>query len=183
MKQIAYIVLSALLMFTCVSPVHASEKEAGSTATLSGSFGDMLVDKRLVQLSNYLESVNSPMADSAEHFIHEADRLDLDWKLVVAISGVESYFGRRVPQNSYNAWGWAIFTGRSSGKYFKSWNDGITVVSEGLKEKYVNRGLDTVEKMGYVYAADPTWAWKVNHFIEKIASYQPRSTSELAIAL
>lgn len=183
MKQLTYLVLSALFVFTCVSPAYASEKEAGATATLSAAIGDKIADERVIQLKNYLEAVHSPMADSAEHFVNEADLLNLDWKLVAAISGVESNFGVHIPQNSYNAWGWAIFTGRQSGRYFESWNDGITVVSEGLKDKYVDRGSDTVWSIGPIYAADPSWAWKVNHFMEEIASYQPRSTSELAIAL
>lgn len=183
MKQLTYLVLLALVAFTCISPAYASEKEAGATASLSGTFGDMGVDKRVMHLKNYLEAVNSPMAVSAERFINEADRLNLDWKLVAAISGVESYFGRHIPQNSYNAWGWAIFTGNSDGRHFNGWNDGITQVSEGLKEKYVNRGRDSVWTMGPVYAADPTWAWKVNHFMEEIEAYSPRSSDQLQVLL
>jgi len=183
MKHIQFLIIVVTILFIGLSPVHASEKEAGATASLSGSFGDMIVDKRVSQLTSYLEAVNSPMTSYAVHFIREADRLNLDWKLVAAISGVESYFGQHIPQNSYNAWGWAIFTGRSSGRYFTDWKEGITVVSEGLKDKYVDRGLDTAELMGPVYAADPSWAWKVNHFMEEIASFQPLSTSQLSIAL
>lgn len=183
MKQITFLVLLAILLFAGISPAYALEKEAGATASLSGTFGNLVVDTRVTQLSNYFEAVNSPMTDSAEHVIHEADRLNLDWKLVAAISGVESYFGRHVPKNSYNAWGWAIFTGRADGRHFESWNDGVTVVSEGLKEKYVNRGRDTVEKMGPVYAADPSWAWKVNHFMNNIEDYIPTSSKHLSIVL
>ena len=183
MKQIRFLIIVTIFLFMGLTPAYALEKEAGATATLSGAFGDHVIDKRVIQLSNYLQAVNSPMTNSAEHFINEADRLNLDWKLVAAISGVESYFGRHIPKNSYNAWGWAIFTGRSDGHHFDGWNDGITQVSEGLKNNYVNRGRDTVWTMGPVYAADPSWAWKVNHFMEEIDRYQPRSTSELAIAL
>ena len=175
-----YLCILALAVLLCTpSRAFAFDQEAGA----SGSFGEILIDTRLTQLSNYLYAVNSPMASDAVHFIRESDRLELDWKLVAAISGVESYFGRRIPANSYNAWGWAIFTGKSSGRYFTDWKEGITVVSEGLKEKYVNRGRDTVEKMGSVYAADPAWSGKVRFFMYQIETYKPNSTRELAIAL
>jgi hypothetical protein len=184
MKQLTYFVLLALVLSIGFTPAYALEKEAGATASLSATFGSITrEDVRTTQLANYLEAVNSPMAGSAKQFISEADRLNLDWRLVAAIAGVESYFGQHIPKNSYNAWGWAIFTGKSDGRHFGGWGDGITQVSEGLQTNYVNRGRDTVWTMGPVYAADPTWAWKVNHFMEEIASYQPRSTSELAIAL
>lgn len=183
MKHLLFCILLTFVLYVGITPAYALEKEAGATASLSGSFNDMLIDERLTQLSNYLVAVNSPMAASAIHFIREADRLNLDWKLVAAISGVESNFGIHIPQNSYNAWGWAIFTGNSDGRHFENWNDGITVVSEGLKEKYINRGRDTVWSMGPVYAADPSWAWKVNHFMEDIQSYTPTSSNQLQVLL
>ncbi len=177
MKYLCILAL-AFLLFT-PSRAIAFDQEADA----SGSFGIMIVDTRISQLTNFLEAVNSPMKGEATHFIREADRLGLDWKLVAAISGVESYFGLHIPRNSYNAWGWAIFTGRSDGRHFDTWKDGVTVVSEGLKEKYVNRGHDTVEKMGPVYAADSSWARKVRFFMNQIETYKPDSTRELAIAL
>jgi len=166
-----------------LTPAYALEKEAGATASLSGSFGKLVVDTRITQLSNYLEAVNSLMTTASEHFIREADRLNLDWKLVAAIAGVESYFGRHIPKNSYNAWGWAIFTGRADGRHFDGWKDGITVVSQGIKEKYVNRGSNTVWTIGPIYAADSSWAWKVNHFMEEIDTYTPTSSHQLQVVL
>lgn len=183
MKQLTYLVLFALVFTISRTPVFASEKEAGATASLSGTFGQIVVDRRVTHLKNYLEAVDSPMASSAEQFINEADHFNLDWKLVAAISGVESYFGRHIPQNSYNAWGWAIFTGKSDGRHFDGWNDGITQVSEGLKNNYVNRGRNTVWTMGPVYAADPSWAWKVNHFMEEIDAYAPTTSDQLQVLL
>ena len=54
----------------------------------------------------------------------------LDYRLVPAISGVESTFGKHIPDNSYNAYGWA------NGNY--SLNPGkilLVVVSETLKKR------------------------------------------------
>lgn len=165
--------------------VLAAEKEAGATATLSATtFGQMnSLDARITHLEGYLQSVNSPLAGSAKQFVSEADRLGLDWKLVAAIAGTESYFGRHIPTNSYNAWGWAIFTGMSDGKHFDGWEDGIQTVSEGLKYKYIDRGLTTTERIGTRYAADKNWSYKVNHFMDEIENFKPSKTEQLSIVI
>lgn len=188
MKHIWNTIVIAFVVFAVFGlpkQVMASEKEAGATATLSAAVmkESLALDDRVEKLKSYLESKDSPLAGAAGHLVGEADRLGLDWKLVTAIAGNESYFGRLIPQNSYNAWGWAIFTGMRDGRHFNGWEDGVTVVSEGLKQNYVNRGLDTVEKIGPVYAADRSWAWKVNHFMEEIETYKPDHSDQLAIAL
>ncbi len=178
-------ILFMAIMLVTPKAVMAAEKEAGATASLSAStFGEInSLNDRIVHLEGYLESKDSPLAGSAKAFISEADRLGLDWKLVVAIAGTESYFGRHIPQNSYNAWGWAIFTGMSDGKHFDGWEDGIATVSEGLKQNYVDRGLTTVEKIGTRYAADPNWSYKVNHFMDEIEAFRPKKPDQLAMSI
>ncbi|MFH0749290.1 MAG: hypothetical protein V1917_00005 [Candidatus Gottesmanbacteria bacterium] len=188
MKQFwnTIIAFTLILMALCTPvAVMAAEKEAGATATLSavGMKESISLNDRVTKLESYLKSKNSPLVGTAEHFVGEADRLGLDWKLVAAIAGIESYFGKLIPQNSYNAWGWAIYTGMRDGRHFNGWEDGITTVSEGLKNNYVNRGYVSVEQIGTKYAADPRWAWKVNHFMEEIENFKPRKTNQLAIAL
>jgi len=187
MKHIWNTIIALIFAAVLVTPsgVYAAEKEAGATASLSAvaSKESTSLDSRITQLEGYLASKNSPLTRSAEQFVSEADRLGLDWKLVAAIAGNESYFGRLIPQNSYNAWGWAIYTGMRDGRHFDGWDDGITVVSEGIKKNYVDRGLDTVEKMGPVYAADHAWAYKVNHFMDEIETFRPSTTEQLPIAI
>jgi len=187
MKHIWNIFIAMLFAVIISTPsgVMAAEKEAGATATLSATtFGELnSLNDRITHLEGYLQSKNSPMTGTAKQFVSEADRLGLDWKLVAAISGTESYFGKHIPQNSYNAWGWAIFTGMSDGKHFDGWEHGIQTVSEGLKQNYVDRGLTTVEKIGTRYAADPQWAYKVNHFMNEIENFKPINTNQLAMSI
>lgn len=130
-------------------------------------------DERVVKLEAYFAKHNSPLKPHAYDFVYYADTYGLDWKLVPAISGVESTFGKRIPMNSYNAYGWA------NGKYaFTSWENSIEVVSRTLKEKYVNRGLDTVPKIARVYAPpSTTWSGNVQFFMNQIDAYQvPQAT-------
>lgn len=182
------LIISLIAFCMCIRPtqaVIAADKISVATATLSGfqKQGPSLLDDRITRLTKYLESKDSPLAGSAAMFIHEADKYGLDWRLVAAIAGNESGFGHAIPSNSYNAWGWGIFTGKRDGIHFSTWNDGIATVSEGLKQHYVDRGLTTVDQIGRVYAADHTWAWKVNHFMEEIDAYTPADPEQLDVLL
>lgn len=164
-----------------VNPAFAQESEAGEAAKLS--FGQMLRDERVDKLRSYLTSHNSPLTDEAPHFVAEADRLDLDWKLVAAISGVESTFGKHTPPGSYNGWGWGIPTGAQSGIAFESWKHGITSVSEGLKYRYIDRGATSIEQIGRIYAASPRWSGNVRFFLNQIEAFIPADPSLLAVTL
>lgn len=161
--------------------VLAQETEAGAAARLS--FGEITRDERIDTLRAYLMTHKSPLADEASHFIAEADRLGLDWRLVAAIAGTESTFGKHVPTGSYNAWGWGIPTGAQSGIAFGSWRQGITTVSEGLKERYINRGATSIERIGRIYAASPRWAGNVRFFLNRIEEFIPSDPALLAVTL
>lgn len=166
-----------LMLFVVV----AQASEAGSAAQLS--FGQILRDERVDTLRAYLTSHNSPLAQESSHFVTEADRLSLDWKLVAAIAGVESTFGKHVPTGSYNAWGWGIPTGAQSGVAFGNWQQGITAVSEGLKNRYIARGAVTIEQIGRIYAASPRWAGNVRFFLTKIETFTPADPDLMAVTL
>ncbi len=173
-------VVSALTLRT-VTTVFASEQEANAAATLAMHVPK--TDERVTQLRDFLVFHDSPMAGEAGHFVAEADRLGMDWKLVAAIAGVESTFGKHIPGNSYNAWGWGVFTGTNSGVYFKDWKDGITQVSEGLRYHYIDKGATTIEAMGRIYAASPVWSWKVRFFLDKIEQFVPADPSLLSVTI
>jgi len=174
-----------ILHVTGVTPVYAEGKIAGDTAMLvqSSVTNATSNDERVKKLKLFFESKQSPFANSAEHFINEADRLEIDWKLIPAIAGNESYFGQHIPANSFNAWGWAVFTGMRDGRHFASWEDGITVVSEGIKHNYIDKGAIAIEQIGRKYAADPRWAAKVSFFMKQIDEYSPQTSNELELML
>ena len=119
---------------------------------------------KIVKLTFYLKKHNSPLENYAGVIIRKAEKYNLDWRLVTAISGVESTFGKRIPFGSYNAYGWA------NGDYnFKSWEDSIEIVSKTLREKYIDKGADNLQKIARIYAPPSvTWAGNVNFFINQI---------------
>lgn len=123
-------------------------------------------DSRAKKLKGFLLANASPMANEADNFIVIADKYNLDWKLLPAIAGVESTFGRFIPNGSYNAYGW------HNGKYyFKSWSDATNSVAEGIKIKWGSMGEISHWKIGPYYAQNPHWASRVDHFMKLIASY------------
>ena len=162
MKKIIFLITFLSILF--FAPVASAQTYTyHASASLNATDGDP-VDLRAVVLKNYFESHNSPLADYAEVFIEYSDEYTLDWRLVPAITGVESTFGKRIPYNSYNAYGWA------NGKYsFGSWEESIGVVSKALSEKYIARGANTTYEIARIYAPpSSTWAGNVEFFKNKI---------------
>lgn len=127
-------------------------------------------DNRVQLLRGYLERYNSPLAPYANVFVEKADKYNIDWRLVVAISGVESGFGQALPANSYNGWGYGIYDGHV--RYFTSWDDAIDTVSKAIRQDYMDRWeAYNVYQIGSIYAADPAWAYKVSGYMNSIDQY------------
>lgn len=165
-KVLTYILLATALAFTNAGTVMAQTPEFYPSATLKSGNDQYDFDYRVVNLENFLAKYNSPLKDYAGEFVYWADTYNIDYRLVPAITGVESTFGKRIPQNSYNAYGWA------NGDYsFKSWQESIATVSGTLKTKYMDKGADTIPEIARIYAPpSSTWAGKVKYFMGKIDS-------------
>ncbi len=127
------------------------------------SIQNPLYEGKVHALDKFLTRINSPLAPYARLFVEEASNNSLDYRLVAAIAGVESNFGKAVPYNSYNAWGWA------NGKhYFNNWNQAIKIVSKTLNEKYAKKGAITPYQINRYYASSKTWHIRVSYFMDKI---------------
>jgi hypothetical protein len=164
-KTVAYIFVLTVLFLTSAGGVRA-QGVADQSAKIKGSTPADSFDYRVENLRNFLSKFNSPLSAYAEDFVAYADMYGLDYRLIPAISGVESTFGKRIPKNSYNAYGWA-----NGDYYFTSWPDSISHVAETLKTKYINKGAPTISKIARRYAPpSSTWGEKVSYFIGKIDS-------------
>jgi hypothetical protein len=109
-------------------------------------------DARGKLLHNFLLDYDSPMAPYADLIVDEADKNGIDFRLVVAIAMCESNLGKHMPSNSYNAWGIAVYTGQQSGAVFSDWDHGIRWVSKYIKERYIDKGVDSLREIGAIYA-------------------------------
>ncbi len=182
MKKNLLLIFTALMaVFFIPQTAQAQENRlvmAGISAVLKNEVIEP--DERAEKLTALLEKYDSPLVPYAEDFVAMADKHQIDWRLLPAITGVESTFGRQIPYHSYNAYGW------NNGHYrFQSWENSIEIVSKALKEKYYDRGLDNPYKIGPVYAPpSSTWAKRVNAFMERIEPSRinnPLSTLVLTI--
>jgi hypothetical protein len=104
---------------------------------------------RIEALEKFFTKLNSPLKANAATFVDVADKYNLDYRLLPAISCMESTCGKALIEGSYNPFGWGIY-GRNA-IYFSSYDEAIETVGKGVKEKYVNKGLDTPEKIAPVY--------------------------------
>jgi len=163
-KLITILALTALFLFRA-APVSAQASVAESSAILKINVSD--ADRRIDTLEAFLEKYNSPLAPYSQVFIATADKYGLDWRLIPAITGVESTFGKRIPYNSYNAYGWA------NGEYrFTSWEESIAIVGEALRTKYEDKGAVSINQIARRYAPpSSSWAGKVKFFMRKIEAY------------
>jgi hypothetical protein len=163
MKKILIILLIFILFYgLSVNIVVANNQPRGITsASLKENIN---IDNRIEILRNFLGKYKSPLAPYADEFINAADYYDLDWKLVPSITGVESTFGKFIPFNSYNAYGW------NNGDYaFESWKDSIWHVTSVLKNKYIQKGAISVNQIALIYAPPSlSWSKNVTFFISKL---------------
>ncbi len=165
-KKALTLFLFIYILFGNKNLAYATSDFVSSSATLSfqSQKYNVETDLRVTKLKKFLESYNSPLSKYAFHFVKAADAYNLDYRLLPAITGVESTFGKRIPYQSYNAYGWA------NGKYiFSSWEESIYHVSKALKEKYYNKGANNIDKISRKYAPpSKTWGAKVKYFMDKI---------------
>lgn len=151
---------------------RASQTQDERDTTLgSWTFGSGGPPVSAESIDRYLESKGSPLAGSGAALLQSGVEHEVDPRLIVAIAGAESYFGITTCA-AHNAWGWGCPTRPF---VFRSWADGIETVTVGLREGYLDDGLETVGEIHLRYAPpnatnDPTglnygWADNVATFL------------------
>ena len=182
-KNIIILFILTLIFAFNAHGVSAQQRASASSARITIAEKEPANDYRVKILKTYLEEHNSPLAQDADSFVKYADKYNLDWKFVAAISGLESTFGQQIPNNSYNAWGWGIYGDNII--RFKSWDEGIQTISQGLRERYMDKwGAQDIYQIGRLYASSPTWAQRVNNFMNNIQDYtlrNPQDTLSLSL--
>ncbi len=125
-------------------------------------------DARGELIKQYLEYYDSPLAPYAYFIVEMADEHGLDYRLLTAVAQQESNLCKRIPPLSYNCWGWGIHSEGTLG--FKSYEQGIEIVSQGLRENYVDEGFTTIEEImsKYTPLSSGSWAKGVLKFMGDI---------------
>jgi len=169
MKSLILTFIIICLFFFSSSIVNA-ENQAGSSAQLSlitkferKKLNEVDLRKKELAIRAILERYHSPMIGEEKNFIKTCIKYNLDCYLLPSIAGLESNFGKFIWPNSYNPFGW-----NRGYMIFKSWSESIDTVGKGLRENYINKwNLLTVDEIGSIYSESPTWAIRVNWFINQ----------------
>lgn len=183
MKRLLTIFSVIIMLLISTGDSYASNQASGSSAKLASNVSTLVVDDRARILEGFLLQYDSPLAPYAGDFIKYADEYNLDWRLVASIAGLESTFGKRIPYNSYNGWGWGVYGDNVI--RFDSWSDGIETISAGIRTRYLKDGeYSDPYAIGPTYAASPTWAVRVTFFMNRMEEYRLKNAkSTLALAL
>ena len=177
MRKLILGILFIFLILFSATPVK-SEIIAGASAPLTHqSFIDtkdteQLQEKKFqIVIESVLKRYNSPLSGESEAFVKACIKYQIDCYLLPSIAGLESTFGKFIWPNSYNPFGWA-----RGYMMFDNWEDGIETVAKGLKNGYVKKGAVTVDEIGPIYSESPTWAIRVNFFINQFEKEEKEMT-------
>jgi hypothetical protein len=108
--------------------------------------------------------------------VEEADKNEIPYWLVAAVSFQESNCGKKTPEKegveSYNAWGYGVWG--DNVMMFENWEAGIESVSRYMGKKFISKGVtDTCEMMKtYTPPSQGSWCKGVNHFKEVITTFE-----------
>ena len=168
MKNLIALILFSLFFFLSACSVEAEIIADASAPLIHNSFIntddiEQLRQKNIrIAIETVLKRYNSPMADDSDAFVKACIKYQIDCYLLPSIAGLESTFGKFIWPNSYNPFGWA-----RGFMMFENWSEGIETVAKGLKNGYIKKGALTVEDIGPIYSESPTWAIRVNYFINQ----------------
>ena len=136
-------------------------------------------DMRALKMHTYLTKLDSPMVGYEEKLIETAEKYGLDWTLLAAIAGTESTFGKHMPYQCVNPYGWGIYG--ENKLCFKDWTDAIEKVGEGLGTKYKTNSLEAIARKYNTVTTD-SWTAHTKFFMNKIKN-QEVSVKHLPIEL
>ncbi len=104
-------------------------------------------DERAIRLETFLRVKGSYLADYTDLIVEQSDAYGVDYRLLVAISGVESGYCK-VNFRPFNCWGYGTY----------AWNDpqhAITSYMASMYRGYFSRGARTPESIAQAYNPHP----------------------------
>lgn len=122
-------------------------------------------DARIEIVKHFFQKYKSPLEPFASNVVEDADKYDIDYRLIPAIAMQESNLCQKIIQDSYNCWGFGIYGKKVT--RFQSYPEAIDTVTKTLAKNYIVGGLDTPEEiMGkYTPTNNGAWAYSVNYFM------------------
>ena len=135
-----------------------------------------VTDSRAAKIDKVFFENNCELTGLGDVFVREADKNDIPYWIVAAISFQESSCGKKTPKvdgkETYNAWGWGVYGDNVVS--FESWEEGIEVVSKYLNEKFFSKGVKEPCEIMQVYTPPSKGSWcnGVEYFQDEIHTYR-----------
>ena len=128
------------------SSAPSTSSSISSTSSISSSIALPEISEKAKEVEAFILSQNgSPMfASEAQTSIDKANECGVDYKLMIAIAGYESGYGRK-PMKKYNPYGW------KNGKTYSSFKEAISEITCQFGNRYIKKGLDTVKEISNIY--------------------------------
>jgi hypothetical protein len=125
-------------------------------------------DARPMLIKKYLEKYKSPLVPYSEMIYQVSQDYGLDYRYIVAIAQQESNLCKKIPDDSYNCWGYGIHA--KGTLRFENYELAIKSYAEYLKREYFDKGLNTPELIMKKYCpnSNGSWAFGVNKFLDDI---------------
>lgn len=122
-------------------------------------------DARVDLVKEFFTQYKSPLEPFAQDIVNEADKYNLDFRLLPAIAMQESNLCKKIKAGSNNCWGFGIY-GKTM-TTFESYPQAITTVSKTLAKEYTGKGLTTPREImsKYTPSNKGDWADSVEHFM------------------
>jgi len=122
-------------------------------------------DIRPLAMRAVFEHYNSPMLGYETELIKVAEKYGFDWTLLAAIAGTESSFGKRMPANCLNPYGWGVYGDKKL--CFKNFPEAAEAVARGLSTSYNTSSLESIGRT-YNKVSTEGWISHTRFFINKI---------------
>ncbi len=161
--------LTGVVPIPVQAPIASVSQNAESPAPAITTPEDQIRIERARAIDEFLESYDSPLAGYGMKFVTEAEKNDLDWRLLVAIAGRESTFARHACKKVTNS-----FLGYGSCKInFKSVDEAIERVSASLGGNHVGTahyydGKDTLQILRKYNSVIPNYPKEVVRIMKMI---------------
>jgi len=135
-------------------------------------------DARVQKIDNVFRDYKCPLEGLGDVFIKEADKNNIPWYIVAAISFQESGCGKKIPyiegEPSYNAWGYGVYG--ENVHEFDNWVQGIEVMSRYLSKRFYTQGVTDTSAIMKTYTPPSMGSWYkgVDYFSDLIQNYSSK---------
>jgi len=125
-------------------------------------------DARPVIIKKYLQKYKSPLEPYSDLIFELSETYGFDYSYILAIGQQESNLCKKIPENSFNCWGYGIHKRGTLG--FDNYEIALRSFAEYLDREYFKKGYTTPEEMMKKYCphSNGSWAFGVRHFMEEI---------------